>query len=265
MGVPTPRAAHVRLFVNDQDYGMYLNVETISRRFLSRWFGSNMGMLYEGTYWCDIVPSNVPAGIDDSGCLTREFQPSACSPQDPAADPENFDPVRKLAQQIEDLPPGQFYPAVEQFFNFDTFLSQWAVESLLSHWDAYEFSIINNYRVYHDPKTDKWSIIPTGIDQTFKQDQDPWDVQGILASRCTSEPACEAAFGARLKEVNTFFQGFDLPTKAATIRQLIEPGVQTDPRKEFSFNEFKTAYQDTLKFISSQPAKVDQHLAAHGF
>lgn len=265
MGIATPRAAHVHLFVNNEDWGVYLNVEGISRRFLSRWFGSNKGMLYEGTYWCDILPQNMPVGTDDSGCFTREFEPSACSPQDPAGDVEDYELARQLAQKIQALPVGKFYPAIEEFFNFDTFLSQWAIESMTSHWDAYEFSIINNYRVYHDPSTDKWQIIPTGIDQTFGSNQDPWAVSAVLAARCVSEPTCNAAFAARLKKVSTIFQTFDLATKAQTIHDQIAPGIQADPRKEYSFNEFNNAHQATLSYFIQRPPQIQSYLASHGF
>jgi hypothetical protein len=41
LGVPAPRAASVRLFVNDELWGLYTHVETIDRRFLARWFADN--------------------------------------------------------------------------------------------------------------------------------------------------------------------------------------------------------------------------------
>lgn len=264
-GVPTPRAAHIHLFVNNEDWGMYLNVESISRRFLSRHFGSNGGMLYEGTYWCDILPQNIPPGIDDTGCFTREFDPSACSPQDPKNEPEDYELARQLADKIQALPKGGFYPAIASFFEFDRFLSQWSVESLISHWDAYEFSIMNNYRVYHDPSTDKWSIIPTGIDQTFGGNQDPWNVSGVLAFRCITEGPCNAAFAARLKEVNDLFQSFDLPSKAQAIHNQIAPGIQADPRREYSLSDFNNAHQATLDYFVYRPGQINQYLKNHGF
>mgnify|MGYP001084450630 CR=1 FL=1 len=71
---------------------------------------------------------------------------------------------------------------------------------MISHWDAYEFSIHNNYRVYHDPSTDTWSMIPTGIDQTFGGDQDPWPQprpaggQGPFASWIVFPPSTTIAW-----------------------------------------------------------------------
>jgi hypothetical protein len=265
LGVPTPRAATARVYINGTYYGVYTDVETIDRRFLSRWFGSNRGMLYEGTYWCDLLPQNVPATTDDSGCLTREFRDDACSVPDPGDDPLTYDLLRDLVTRIQNLPAGGFYPEVEQFFQFDTFLSQWAWESVISHWDAYEFSIQNNYRVYHDPSTDTWSMIPTGIDQTFGGDQDPWGVGGTLAARCLGEPDCEAAFADRLRTVKQLLVSDDVAARATAIYNQIHVDVENDPRKEFDNGTYLNAYNGVLGYIANRPARVDQILATHGF
>jgi hypothetical protein len=265
IGVPTPRAASVRVFVNDEYWGLYTHVETVDRRFLSRWFASNKGVLYEGTYWCDLIPQNVPPGDEDSYCLTREFTPSACDTPDPDADPLDYDLLRQLTQEIQDLPPDGFYPEVKAFFDFDTFLSSWAVESVMSHWDAYEFSIQNNYRVYHDPSTGLWTLIPTGIDQTFKDDQDPWDVYGVLATRCVQDPDCEAAFAARLANATDRFEQLGLDATAQAIKDQISPYVESDPRKEYDMGTFESEHEQLLGFIGSRPERVRQYLSDHGF
>lgn len=265
MGVPAPRAASVRVFVNDELWGLYTHVESIDRRFLSRWFGSNDGMLYEGTYWCDLIPSNVPPGVDDSYCLTREFSPDACSTPDPGADPMDYELLRQLTEQIAALPPGGFYPEVEALFDFDKLLSSWALESLISHWDNYTFVIQNNYRVYHDPTTGRWTLISTGIDQTFEGDQDPWSVQGVLAIKCLQEPDCEAAFAARLAEAAEVFESAGLGAKAQAIFDQISGAVQEDPRKEYDFQTFVAEHQALQSYITDRPERVRDYLQAHGF
>jgi hypothetical protein len=266
LGVPGPRSASVRLHVNGAYWGVYTNVEAIDRRFLDRWFASKGGMLYEGTYWCDLIPANVPTTIDDSGCLTREFTPDACdSPPGPDDDPVDYTVLREMVLAVEAMPAGGFYPAIEQMWEFDDFLTSWAIESVISHWDAYHFSIMNNYRVYHDPVTDRWSLISTGVDQTFLGDQDPWNVSGVIANRCRQEPACEAAFAAKLDEVNQHFAVVNMAARAQVIHDQIAPDVLTDPRKEYDNTAYANAYNELLTYIANRPARVDQHLAAHGF
>jgi hypothetical protein len=257
MGVPTPRANHVRVFVNDQLWGVYLNLESIDRRFLSRWFGSKDGMLYEGTYYCDLVPANVPPGDEDTYCIARKFHPSSCEPTAEGGDPEDYTAVREMVNQLASgYQVGSFYPEIEAIWDFDTFLSLWAVENIIGHWDGYTIQIVNNYRMYHDPSSGKWTIIPTGVDQTFGQNTAIDQVAGLLAQRCWQEQDCQDAYKARLAQAVDVFESADLQSMAATIRDQIAPAVMEDPRKEGTYDEFVNGVQATINFIDARPGQV---------
>lgn len=258
MGVPAPRANHVRLHVNGELWGVYTHVETIDRRMLWRRFADDRGMLYEGTYWCDLLAQNIPPGeMDDTGyCISMEFHPSECTTADPEADPENFQPMRQLVQDIAALPDGGFYPEIEQIFEFDTFLSMWAVEEIINHWDGYVGEINNNYRVYHDPSTGRWSMLPGGVDQTFGDRA--VQVTGILARRCRQEEDCSAAYQARLAEAIDVFEQAGLADMASSIRDQIATDVQDDPRKEVSYDGFVNAVNATIDFVEARPAQIRQ-------
>ena len=166
---------------------------------------------------------------------------------------------------LEALPDGGFYPAIADIFDFDKFLTTWAVESYIAHWDNYAFKIKNNYRIYHDPVTDRWTLLSTGIDQTFNQEQDPWGVEATLAVRCLQEPACEAAFATRLAELNDQFEATDLAGRATFIFNQISPLIMEDPRKEYTFEVFQQRHQDLLDFIANRPAGIRNWLTMHGF
>ncbi|MEK6607231.1 MAG: CotH kinase family protein [Myxococcota bacterium] len=271
MGVATPRATHADLYVNGEYWGVYVWVETIDRRFLSRWFDDNDGMLYEGAYWCDLVAANVPADEYSPSCFTKEFEVGACDTPDDDADPTDFSLLRELVAKIAALPPGGFYPEIGAFFDYDELLSEWAVSGIIAHWDAYDFSIINNYRVYHDPSADRWSIIPTGIDQTFAGDPwsgtdlDPFLVAAVLATRCLEEADCAAAFAARLAQVADVFEEMDLAAEAERIHALILPHVAADPRREFDLPTWDWLHQQLLAWIAGRPGIVRGILAAHGY
>ena len=170
-----------------------------------------------------------------------------------------------MIEQVEALPPGGFYPAITDIFDWDRFLTTWALESYIAHWDNYHFNIKNNYRVYHDPTTQKWTLISTGIDQTFKQDQDPWGIDGVLARRCRNEPPCEAAFAARLAEVRDALSAMDLTAQANAIYQQLTPFVQEDPRKEYGMNAFMNEHQQILNFVQGRAQRITQYLTAHGY
>jgi hypothetical protein len=256
LGVPSPRAAHTLLAVNGEPWGLYSHVETIDRRLLWRWFDDPRGMLYEGTYWCDLRAENIPPGETDDPayCLSLEFHPGECQAADPEADPETFAPLRELVAALDAMPDGAFYPEIEQIFQFDAFLSMWAAEEILNHWDGYVGEINNNYRVYHDPATDRWAILPGGVDQTFGDRAVV--VTGRLARRCQQEEDCRAAYQARLAEAVGVFERADLAGLAATLRDRISDQVRDDPRKEVSHETFLDAVQRTIDFIQARPAQL---------
>jgi hypothetical protein len=267
MGVPTPRVANVRLAVNGEHWGLYLNVESIDRRMLSRWFESNGGMLYEGTYFCDLVPPNVPESEDDdSMCLSRKFSDDVCDGNpDPGDDPKTYSPLRDFVTAIDAIPDGAFFDSMPQLIDRQAFLSLWAADAIMGHWDGYAYDIINNYRVYHHPVTDLWTIIPTGIDQTFDRDVDPFAVSGILASRCLAEPACEQAFVDRLREGLAAFESADLTAMVEAIDAQITEEVAADPRKEGSVADYDNARAATVDFIARRPDEIRAYISARGF
>jgi hypothetical protein len=267
LGIPSPRVAYVRLYVNDEFWGLYLNQETIDRRFLDRWFANRRGMLYEGTYWCDLIPGNVPLGVNDEECLSRKFETDECSPARPGDDETNYQLLRQLTNEIRNLPDDGFYPEVEDFFEFDLFLSIWAADSVMANWDGYLFENQNNYRVYHDPSTDRWSMIPAGLDQIFEAHHpiDPWEVGGVLATRCLEEPDCEMAFATRLAEATELFEAMDLPTMAQQFHDQISEHVIEDPRKATSDSEFTTGLTTLQGWLEDRPQEMREKLAEHGF
>ena len=262
MGVPTPRTAYTRLLVNGELWGLYRHVESLDRRFASRWFGSKDGMLYEGTYRCDLIPANIPPDTDGVYCFSRKFGTGQCS------NPTDFVLLADLINTLDQVPAGQFYPEVEQYFEYDRFLAMWAVNSVIGHWDGYEQRIINNYRVYYDETVGRWTVIPTGVDQTYQTsppfEVDPFNVSGILASRCLQEPDCEAAFAAKLRETLAVFEAIDHTQTVQQLRDLIITHVMEDPRKEFDFSQWQGHVDDTLQFIANRPARIRQYLSDRG-
>ena len=265
LGLPAPRIAHVRLYVNGQYWGVYIHIESIDRRFLRRWFGSNRGMMYEGAYFCDLVPENVPATDSERTCLTPEFHVDACGPAEPGDDPSGYALARDLVGRIQAVPVGQFYSQVKAFFEFDRFLLQWAADSVVGHWDSYEDWGRSNYRVYHDPSTDKWTIIETGIDQTFVEDNDPFKVKAVLAERCLAEPDCEAAFVERLRIATDAFEAMHLEDEAQRIYDRIAADVAADPRKGFDEATFASAHASLRAWILARPAFMRDRLQLLGY
>ena len=264
MGVGSSRIASVRVHVNGSYWGVYQLLETVERPMLKRWYGEG-GMLYEGTYWCDVISANLPVGDVDNKCLTREFRPTACDgATDPGDDPETYGPLRDFIAKLDALPHGTFLPEARAFLDVDEFLSMWAASSVLGHWDSYELNIVNNYRMYHEPGTDLWHFLPSGVDQTMNSDVDPFNPSGRIARMCLQDPDCRIAFGQRLKEAAAIFESMDLVDRARQIQEQIRADVLADPRKEYDMNTWEGSNANWRQWITNRPQQIRQKLAAQG-
>ncbi len=266
-GVPAPRAVNARVVVNDEYWGLYVHVETIDRTFLKRWFTDPKGMMYEGAYWCDLVEENLPATDDGPTCFQREFRPDECDgPLGTDVDPKDWELLRTLIQDLARLPPNELYPAVGSVLDFDTFITMMAAEGVLAHWDGYPWELNNNYRVYHDPVLDDWTVLPWGIDQTFERNFDPWEsARGVLSAACLDQAECEALYAGRLRDMTDLFEQMEFAAEVEVMRDQIRAHVEEDPRKEFGMQQWNNEVGTTLDFIGSRPDEVDAMLTARGY
>ena len=145
MGVPVSRSAPVRLYVNNELWGLYLNVESIDRRFLARRFDSKKGMMYEAGYGCD---------LGGRECFEPKFSVDSCDTPRTDGDPTDFTPLDDLNTRLDKLADGAFYPAITEIIDFDRFLSLWTAAAIMGYWDGYP-NDANNYRIYHDASDDR--------------------------------------------------------------------------------------------------------------
>jgi hypothetical protein len=204
-GIPAPRCnfAHVTVTtvdgasevtaVND----LYSNVESIEDPFLRRHFGSDQGKLYEGTL---------------SDFWTGSFR-NTIEPKNPAAEVD-WSEVDALTSVLMNgaLTPEARLAAIEALVDVDAFLTFWAAEGLIGHWDGY-VDDQNNFWFYVNPGDGLIRFIPWGIDDTFGRGNplsgrtgDPVHCDAIvprsaLARRLYEIPGAKAAYLARLQHL----------------------------------------------------------------
>ena len=146
-GVPTPMCGFARLTVNGEDLGVYTTLETYDREFLARHFPSAEGKLYEGQLsdfrpnWIETFENKLQKSFDDRH--------------------ELYELARALRADDEDL-----LELVEPLVDLDAYISFWAAETLIGHWDGYNGNT-NNFFVYLEPTTKKFYFIPWGTDGVF--------------------------------------------------------------------------------------------------
>lgn len=190
-GVPGPRCAFAHLTASidgrEVDLGVYAHVQAVQKEFLSQRFLHSHGNLYEGA-----VSDFRPAFVETFVQKTNRRR----------ADRSDLDRVVAALQ----VPDGELLPALEPLVALDEFLSFWAMEVLLGHWDGYN-SNRNNFYLYHDPQDGRFHFIPWGIDAVFvdeptrREQGKPETVlaESLMARRLYLHPDGQRAYLERLR------------------------------------------------------------------
>jgi hypothetical protein len=235
-GVAVPDTGYVRLTVNGHAYGLYLNVETIDPLFLTRRFGDDAGILYEGNYGVDLR-----AGDETKFQLHEGHDPDHAQ-------------LASLIKAVDAPGDGVFYGATARV-DTASFLSMMAVEALLADWDNYYQS--NNYRIYWNPLVGRWSFIPTGIDQTFGGDSTTvFGATGLLFQKCLAFERCTKDYADAVREVAVRFERLGLGTKMDALLSVIDAASQADLKKPYDARTMKTAREAMHVFIATRPNDV---------
>lgn len=144
-GLPAARVAHAKLFLNGRDLGLYVAIEAMNKRFLKQHFTSSRGNLYEA-YLQDV-----------NGRLEQDN-----------GEPGDQSDLRALVAACYVREPAERFKQLNRVLDVDRFVSFTAMEILIGHWDGYA-THTNNYRVYHDPTSDKMVFITHGLDWAFRR------------------------------------------------------------------------------------------------
>lgn len=241
-GVAVPATSYVRLTINGQDYGLYLNLETIDPVFLERRFGDGGGILYEGSYGVDLRE-----GQEDKFQLHEGRDP-------------NHAQLSSLIHAVQAPGDGVFYGPEAQV-ETRAFLSMMAASVLLDDWDNYYAS--NNYRIYWNPSTRRWSFIPTGIDQTFGgYATSVYGAAGVLFMTCLKSERCLNEYSATVRDVAERFERLGLSTKMDALLSIIDGPSRADPKKPYDDELMRRARESMRRFIEQQPSRVRAQLPA---
>ena len=141
-GVPVGRVTFARVELNERDLGFYVLIEAMNKTFLRQHFRNPNGPLYEA------YAKDVDRTLDqDSGPPTDQSD------------------VKRLVAAAR-LPVESRMETLDDVLDIDNFLSSLAVCMLIAQHDSYALNR-NNYRLYREPDSHRFTMIPHGIDGSF--------------------------------------------------------------------------------------------------
>ncbi len=191
-GSPTPRCNFATVSVNGKNLGLYVHVEEYKSPFLARHFANAEGNLYEGTV-SDFTP-------EYRGTFEKKTNEDA----------DDWSDIDAVVAALQD-PSAAGLESLAEAVDLDRFLTFWATEVLVGHWDGYSGDR-NNYYFYREPD-DPFVFIPAGADDVFhlKDDPNPFDnisdpppsvlALAAIPNRLYRNDDWRAKYVARLKEL----------------------------------------------------------------
>ena len=156
--VPAPKANFVRVVLNQENWGIYVNAQQYNKDFINEWFKTT-----DGARW------KVPGSPGGRGGLEYLGE-------DPAAykrvyeiktkdDPKAWAALARLTKTLNETPPEQLEKALAPMLNVDGVLKWLALEATLVNNDGY-WTRASDYSIYLDPKG-MFHIFPHDANETL--------------------------------------------------------------------------------------------------
>lgn len=251
--VPASRTGYAYVYVDGEDYGVHLNIETLDEVALEKKFGSfhpDSQHLYESEYEAEVLPGRewmfeIDEGNNDRGDL--EALVDRVNSDGPNSWAEHVAPVADLAEMTR----------------------MWAVEKYIGQWDGYAGTeaswLPNNYYLYSDP-SGVFQMLPWGNDESFQQKYHlAFDgPAGLMFDRCLDDDACFAIYRQAVSAVRKAVAGMGLDALALNSAALLAPWQvmedEDSSREEWDLDEIAAGVAETRAFIASRPAEAAKWL-----
>jgi spore coat protein CotH len=160
MGLPAPREAHARLFVNDQYLGLYTVVEEIDAVFVQGYFGESAGYLYDYIY-------NDAFFFEYRGPNSASYSPVPFKPENHFIDPDPAS-IEAMVRNINQAPDAQFQSVVSEYVDLNAFVREIAAENFVSEQDGIIGDYgLNNFYLYRFANTLRSVVLPWDKSNAF--------------------------------------------------------------------------------------------------
>lgn len=242
-GVPASRIHHVIVSINGKRRGLYYLKEGYDSFFLKKHFGNSDGNFYDGGFLRDI---DQPLQLVSPG----------------ENDAKNHADLKALLASAREKPAERF-AKIEKLLEMDKFLAYMALEVIMWDWDGYPMNR-NNYRLYHDVKTNKITFIPSGMDQMFG---DPNGTilpgfQGFLSRAIIETPEGKERYLKKMADImKNVFKPDELNKRLDELEARVQPAlasVDAGAGRDYKnqVNRLRNAFKVRQKSVEDQLARL---------
>jgi len=184
--LPAPKANFVRVVINGESWGIYVNTEQFNKDFVKEWFGTTKGRRWK-------VPGS-PNGqgslayLGDDAEAYRSIYTIKTKDQ-----PKAWADLIKLCKVLNETPSEKLEAALTPLLDIEGALKFLALENVFINNDGYWIRT-SDYDIYQE-ENGRFHILPQDINETFSRPEGPgfgggpggFGPAGILASQMFSQ------------------------------------------------------------------------------
>lgn len=239
-GVPASRVSHALVTINGRKRGLYYIKEGYDKQFLKEHFGTSNGNFYDGGFLRDIN--------QDLQLVSGE------------GDVANRADLKAVVNACREGDEAKRFEKLEKLLDMDRFVTYLVLQAVTWDWDGYPMNR-NNYRIYHDPKRDKLTFLPSGMDQMFADPNGPVlpGFNGMVAQAVIGTKEGKKRYHARLREVREkHFQVSSLQKRLDELEAVVQPALAAaDPG---AGRDYKNQVNRLREGIRTRARVIDEHL-----
>ena len=249
--VPAPRANFVRLVINGEDWGIYVNTQQLNKEFTEEWFGSRKGVRWK------IRAGGGARSLNDNGDDPedyKEFYEAKSNESERAW----LDLVR-VCRELGTTPVEMLDRRLDRMLDVDRALWFLAMDNVLIDSDGY-YARGSDYMIYQEPRLGRFHLLPYDSNETFRYPGGGGpgggsriQVEGVklspfageenearpLLSRLMANPRIRARYLAHVRTIHEeWLESGRLEAQFETFHSLIKDHVRKDVKKLYPTEAF---------------------------
>jgi len=258
--MPAPQANFAQVYVNNDYYGFFVNVEEINDQFLTKHFGDSDGSFFKGianqkassTAGCKKNVFSALIYEEDAACYLKNYELKSES---------GWDDLIQLTRILERQPN-----RVDRVLNVDRTLWMLAFNNVLVNLNSYSGRQSQNFYLYQDSTghfnpiigdlnlafgSYKSAIVGSDLRLKQLQELDPLlHVDGEykpLIRQLLQDPVQKKIYLSHVRTIlNENFVNGTYLDRAETLQRMIQVPFINDPNRKYSFDEFKKSLKSTI-------------------
>jgi spore coat protein CotH len=276
LGIPAPREAHARVYVNNVYAGVYAVVESIDKDFLARIFGSingnvqNDGYLFEYEY---VEPWTFTYLGDDYREYISRFNAQT---RENSSDVDKYEPIAQLVRLVNETYPELYLDRLSEYIDLRAFMRFVAAQNFVAEKDGFlGYAGMNNFYLYRLEDRSQHVFIAWDNDNSFRSVD--WPIlagveDNVLTANAIRVTELREAYVNALKEAVADSEelasgGLSAWLERETLRQLdlIRDALREDPVRPYTYEDHLGAREEMLTFARERTRFVREELARLGF